>query len=251
MALKQKKQKKKQERKPRAKPRGKLFILDGRTGMNRDIPLSHGGGSPNLINALTRQGLLLPPNPQPQFYQASQPIQTPDAFKVQQDIKEIKATQAGLAETIQKQDIQKQGKVIPMSQEKMISVADVASSEGMMPKGTKMRRTEATSGLPKMYGQEIDTGPAPIVRPPREVRAPMKTQPNPFDTYGLDGKVIMRDLPAPPVDYSHSLVGMDGGGLFSDIGLGAVSASGPKTMNDSMDINQAWAYFQQTGQLPP
>lgn len=205
MALKQKKQKKKQERKPKAKPRGKLFILDGRTplaktAMNRDIPLvMGGGGSSNLISALAGQQL--------RPVQAPQPVQTPDAFKVQQDIKDIKSAQVNIAQELLAQ-----------------------------------RRNYQPNPLDRdaqMYRQE--TGSA------REVRTPMRIQPNPFDVYDVNNnKITITELPSKPVDFSQSLVGMDGGGFMSGQGVGAISAGGAKK---PVDIDAEWEYFQRTGKL--
>lgn len=76
------------KRKP--KPKGGFFslpLMQRRTGMNRDIPLGGGGGSPNLIASLARQA----PTPAPA---TAQVIQTPDQFNIQQDIKQIKAETA-------------------------------------------------------------------------------------------------------------------------------------------------------------
>ena len=215
MALKQKKQKKKQERKPKAKPRGKLFILDGRTplaktAMNRDIPLvMGGGGSPNLMSALAGQQL--------RPAQAPQPVQTPDAFKVQQDIKDIKRAQVSIGEELLAQRRNYQANPLD-------------------------RRAQT------YYGQE--TAPMqPTLNPPQEVKTPMKIQPSPFDTRGLDDKITMTEIPAPPVDFSKSLVGMDGGGVMSGMGVGATSAGGAGEEKKPIDIE--YEYFLRTGKLLP
>lgn len=84
---------------------GKYVVLDGkreidrRTGMNRDIPMGGAGGSTNLMSNLVGRGLAVGP-PQPS-------IQTPDQFKLAQDISsirtqqaDIKQEQAGIAEEI-------------------------------------------------------------------------------------------------------------------------------------------------------
>lgn len=76
--------KKKRGIKRKGKAKGGFFslpLMQKRTGMNRDIPLGSGGGSPNLLASLARQA---PP----------QVIQTPDQFNIQQDIKQIKVGQA-------------------------------------------------------------------------------------------------------------------------------------------------------------
>lgn len=83
-------QKKGIKRKPKGQAKGGFFslpLMQRRTGMNRDIPLGGGGGSPNLIASLARQA----PTPAPA---TAQVIQTPDQFNIQQDIKQIKAETA-------------------------------------------------------------------------------------------------------------------------------------------------------------
>lgn len=73
---------------------GKVVVLDGkremdkRTGMNRDIPMGGAGGSSNLMSNLVGRGLAVGP-PQPS-------IQTPDQFKLAQDITSIKSQQADI-----------------------------------------------------------------------------------------------------------------------------------------------------------
>lgn len=75
---------------------GKLVVLDGkremisRTGMNRDIPMGGAGGSSNLMSNLVGRGLAVGP-PQPS-------IQTPDQFKLAQDISSIRTQQADIKE---------------------------------------------------------------------------------------------------------------------------------------------------------
>lgn len=208
MALKKKKQKRKGDKKPVLKSRGKLFILDGRTplaktAMNRDIPLvMGGGGSPNLMNALAGQQL--------RPVQAQQPVQTPDAFKVQQDIKDIKGAQVNIAQELLAQRRNYQANPFD-------------------------RRTTT------YYGEESRPMP-PALNQPREVKQPMRIQPNPFDTYGLDDKITMTEMPAPPVDFSQSLVGMDGGGVIGGQGVGAGSAK-------PVDVNVEWEYFLKTGKF--
>jgi hypothetical protein len=86
MVLKDKKKKKK----PRPRRLGsKAFVPVFKTGMNRDIPLGGAGGSQNLI-----ANLLASRQAQP----SAQVIQTPDQFKLQQDIRSIKVEQAAQAE---------------------------------------------------------------------------------------------------------------------------------------------------------
>lgn len=98
MVLKKDRPKKLKSRPKREKKRpsmlGKVVVLDGkmaidrRTGLNRDIPMGGGGGSSNLMANLARQGLAVS-QPQPS-------IQTPDQFKLAQDITTIKSQQADI-----------------------------------------------------------------------------------------------------------------------------------------------------------
>lgn len=86
MVLKDKKKKKR----PRPRRLGSRPIVPVfKTGMNRDIPMGGAGGSQNLI-----ANLLASRQAQP----AAQVIQTPDQFKLAQDIKDIKAEQVAIAE---------------------------------------------------------------------------------------------------------------------------------------------------------
>jgi len=86
MVLKDKKKKKK----PRPRRLGtRPFVPVFKTGMNRDIPLGGAGGSQNLI-----ANLLASRQAQP----SAQVIQTPDQFKLAQDIRDIKNEQVGIAE---------------------------------------------------------------------------------------------------------------------------------------------------------
>lgn len=94
MVLKDKRKKKKpRPRKLTGKPSGKPFVPVFKTGMNRDIPMGGGGGSQNLISNLLAS--------RPTAAQApAQVIQTPDQFKLAQDIKAIRSEQADIAEEV-------------------------------------------------------------------------------------------------------------------------------------------------------
>ena len=87
MVLKDKRKKKKPR--PRRLGASKPFVPAFKTGMNRDIPMGGAGGSQNLI-----ANLLASRQAQP----SAQVIQTPDQFKLAQDIRDIKAEQVGIAE---------------------------------------------------------------------------------------------------------------------------------------------------------
>lgn len=92
--LKDKKKKKRRPRKLTGKPpAGKQIIPVFKTGMNRDIPMGGAGGSQNLIANLLASRQAQPPA-------SAQVIQTPDQFKLQQDIKSIKTEQADIAEEV-------------------------------------------------------------------------------------------------------------------------------------------------------
>jgi len=85
--LKDKKKKKPRPRRLGSKPSGRQMAPVFRTGMNRDIPMGGAGGSQNLI-----ANLLASRQAQP-VVQPAQVIQTPDQFKLAQDIKAIRADQ--------------------------------------------------------------------------------------------------------------------------------------------------------------
>jgi predicted component of type VI protein secretion system len=88
MALKDKKKKKK----PRPRRLGtRPFVPVFKTGMNRDIPMGGAGGSQNLLANLQASRQAQP---------SAQVIQTPDQFKLAQDIKAIRTEQADIAEEV-------------------------------------------------------------------------------------------------------------------------------------------------------
>jgi IMP dehydrogenase/GMP reductase len=89
MVLKDKRKKKKPR--PRRLGASKPFVPAFKTGMNRDIPMGGAGGSQNLI-----ANLLASRQAQP----SAQVIQTPDQFKLAQDIKAIRTEQADIAEEV-------------------------------------------------------------------------------------------------------------------------------------------------------
>jgi hypothetical protein len=88
--LKDKKKKKRaRPRRLTGKPPAKQMMPVFKTGMNRDIPMGGAGGSQNLIANLLASRQAQPP---------AQVIQTPDQFKLAQDIRDIKTEQVGIAE---------------------------------------------------------------------------------------------------------------------------------------------------------
>ena len=92
--LKDKKKKKRRPRKLTGRPpAGKQIIPVFKTGMNRDIPMGGAGGSQNLIANLLASRQAQPPA-------SAQVIQTPDQFKLAQDIKSIRTEQADIAEEV-------------------------------------------------------------------------------------------------------------------------------------------------------
>jgi hypothetical protein len=113
--LKDKKKKKARKPKGPRKPAGKPFGAVYKTGLNRDIPMGGAGGSQNLIANLLASKQAQPAAQPPQV------IQTPDQFKLAQDIKAIRAEQAVFADEqkrLQKYPIylpgDKLGKEMPM-----------------------------------------------------------------------------------------------------------------------------------------
>jgi len=91
MVLKDKRKKKKPRPRRLGSGTGKPFVPVFKTGMNRDIPMGGAGGSQNLIS-----NLLASRQSQP----SAQVIQTPDQFKLAQDIKAIRTEQADIAEEV-------------------------------------------------------------------------------------------------------------------------------------------------------
>jgi hypothetical protein len=200
---------------------GKVVVLDGkreidkRTGMNRDIPMGGAGGSSNLMSNLVGRGLAVGP-PQPS-------IQTPDQFKLAQDITaiktqqaDIKQEQAGIAEeiAIQKKERKERsdkgkprprGEKINMATENMPEEAIPTGADTFvtMPKsaGGKAKAKVARQSVP-LQGQVAMTQPAmpiPTPIPYNSTQAPLAPQPKPFAT---------------------SLVGEDGGGIDEIMGDG-------------------------------
>lgn len=229
MVLKKDKLKKKQPRKKPKQPRsilGKVVVLDGkremvsRTGMNRDIPMGGYGGSSNLMSNLVGRGLAVGP---------SQPtIQTPDQFKLAEDIKGIRSEQAsikqeqsGIAEEIAIQKKERKARIdkgikrgpnkvrgsrINIQTEMMPEDSIATSSEEyvFIPKsaGGKAKAMVRRQSVPPLKGQMAMTQPAlPIPTPiPYAANvAPLAAQPKPFAT---------------------SLVGEDGGGMDEIMGDG-------------------------------
>lgn len=156
MALKDMKGKKSKKLKSRPKREkrpsmlGKVVVLDGkmaidrRTGLNRDIPMGHGGGSSNLMANLARQGLAVS-QPQPS-------IQTPDQFKLAQDITTIKSQQA---------DIQQAGASIAKEQ------ASIKQELGAQAEERK-RKERSDKGV--LRGPRVKlSGPEKMVMTPAEI----------------------------------------------------------------------------------
>lgn len=198
---------------------GKVVVLDGkremdkRTGMNRDIPMGGAGGSSNLMSNLVGRGLAVGP-PQPS-------IQTPDQFKLAQDITSIKSQQAdikkeqaGIAEEIaiqkkERKERSDKGKVRgpriniqteAMDSEAIPTGADefvlMPTSAGGKAKASVKRQSVSLKGQFAMTQPAMPI-PTPIPYPSNQ--APLAKQPTPFAT---------------------SLVGEDGGGMDEIMGDG-------------------------------
>lgn len=219
MALKDLKDMKgKKSKKMKARPKkekkpsylGKVVVLDGkreidrRTGLNRDIPMGGGGGSSNLMANLVRQGLAVGP-PQPS-------IQTPDQFKLAQDISsiktqqaDIKQEQAGIAEEIaiqkkERKERSDKGKIrgprINIQTEAMPEEAIPTASEEyvLAPKsaGGKAKAKVSRQSVQGQVAMTTPQAPLPTPIPYASNQAPLAPQPSPFAT---------------------SIVGEDGGGF--------------------------------------
>ena len=176
---------------------GKVVVLDGkremisRTGMNRDIPMGGAGGSSNLMSNLVGRGLAVS---QPQAL-----IQTPDQFKLAEDIKGIRSEQAvikqeqsGIAEEIaiqkkERKERSDKGKIrgprINLATENMPEEAIATASEEYIlpPKsaGGKAKEKVSRQSVP-LQGQEAMIAPkAEMMPPPTADVAHGKEQPNP------------------------------------------------------------------------
>jgi hypothetical protein len=148
MALKDKKKKKK----PRPRRLGsKPFVPVFKTGMNRDIPLGGAGGSQNLI-----ANLLASRQAQP----SAQVIQTPDQFKLAQDIKAIKVEQAAQAEDIKVERKKRwdAGLTIAERDYERIQRAARAAEEKAATTGEKRQRNEDMSKTQAQPGQKEPAG---------------------------------------------------------------------------------------------
>lgn len=244
--LKDKKKKKKPKmmaRKPAAKPPlGAVY----KTGLNRDIPLGGAGGSQNLLANLlsSRQA------------QPAAVIQTPDQFKLAQDIKSIKVEQANIAEE-QQAEKRRQAKYAVMRDEDKDLKAQLSGAEVDKKLEEQIKRLEAKekfvakvpSNLREAAGAEppmaekkqrasrakkaaaaAPVAPvAPVIGadmpadPSAEVYQPFVVEPNAFPA---SGRGLRTDGPGKigggyaRADYTHSLVGEDGGGLDEERGDG-------------------------------
>lgn len=209
----------KKPKQPRSSLLGKVVVLDGKremvtkTGMNRDIPMGGAGGSSNLMSNLVGRGLAVGP-PQPS-------IQTPDQFKLAQDISsirtqqaDIKQEQAGIAQEIaiqkkERKERSDKGKVrgprINLATEMMPEEAIPTASEEyvLMPKsaGGKAKSKVSRQSVPLQGQVAMTSAPLPIPTPIPYASniAPLAAQPKPFAT---------------------SLVGEDGGGIDEITGDG-------------------------------
>lgn len=145
--LKDKKKKKRRPRKLTGRPpAGKQIIPVFKTGMNRDIPMGGAGGSQNLIANLLASRQAQPPA-------SAQVIQTPDQFKLAQDIRSIKTEQADIAEevAIQKKERQKR------SDAGTTGIRAPYKKRGLTEEQAKAAETEAlktASNLNKQAGAE-------------------------------------------------------------------------------------------------
>jgi len=207
MALKDKKAKK-QKRRPKKEQKpsylGKVVILDGkrqidrRTGLNRDIPAMGGaGGSQNLLATLAAR---------PPISAQGPPIQTPDQFKLAEDIKGIRSEQA----SIKKEQ------------------AGIAEEIGIQAEERK-RKERSDKGVArgpyklKASGQELMTSEG---EEPKSVFIP--ASPMPTENAAVPGKI--RGKPGPkPKGQAAMTGGMQAGGEAQSIYEPALSAEGMPT----------------------
>ena len=168
---------KKKKKRPK-KLVGKPFVGVHKTGMNRDIPMGGGGGSQNLLANLlaSRQS------------QPGQVAQTPDQFKIAQDITSIKAEQQVQAEkarranyglTIPENELRKQLAAQKKAEESAAKMEKMKAEAGVKPKGlteeqanaaatAMLKRTQdraaaaAAGGAPSNLKEAVGAAPAKI-----------------------------------------------------------------------------------------
>lgn len=240
--MKGKKLKKRPPKKLRSSLLGKVVVLDGkreidrRTGMNRDIPMGGAGGSSNLMSNLVGRGLAVGP-PQPS-------IQTPDQFKLAEDIKGIRSEQAsikqeqsGIAEEIaiqkkERKERSDKGKIrgprINVAMENMPEEAIHTASEEyvLLPKSAGEKAKSKVSRQSVRQGQEAMTSPMAKMEAPMSAGGdPLLRQPDPMrpkkvNTTAIPYDDIQAPLAPQPSAFSASLVGEDGGGVDEITGDG-------------------------------
>lgn len=145
MVLKDKRKKKKpRPRRLGGGSTGRQMLPVFKTGMNRDIPMGGAGGSQNLIANLlaSRQS------------QPAQVIQTPDQFKLAQDIKAIRTEQADIAEEVaiqRKERKERSDKGVPRAPytKRGItpSLAEAAATE-MLKTTSNLKRQQGEAAMP-------------------------------------------------------------------------------------------------------
>jgi hypothetical protein len=153
MVLKDKKKKKK-PRRLTGKPSGRQRLPVFKTGMNRDIPMGGAGGSQNLLANLQASRQAQP---------SAQVIQTPDQFKLAQDIKAIRSEQADIAEEAaeQKKERKKRwdyGLTIAERDYERVARAARAAEEKAAAAAEKRQRNEDDSKKRAEAGQEEPAG---------------------------------------------------------------------------------------------
>jgi hypothetical protein len=145
MVLKDKKKKKKpRPRRLTGKPSGRLMTPVFKTGMNRDIPMGGAGGSQNLLANLQASRQAQP---------SAQVIQTPDQFKLAQDIKAIRTEQADIAEEVAIQKKERKER----SDKGTTGIRKVYEKKGLTKEQAEAAATEmlkTTSNLRRQHGAD-------------------------------------------------------------------------------------------------
>jgi len=223
------KDKKKKRKAPKRMPKKAMGMAPVyKTGMNRDIPMGGAGGSGNLMANLLSSRAQAP----------AAAIQTPDQFKLAQDIKSIKLEQANIAEEQQAQKrranygltreenrIRKEAEDRAaeaakeerrrMAEEKYGKKAPSNLKEAAGGEEPKEVKTKASRAASKKAAEDIIASiPLPGVdmpaNPDAEVSQPFNVEPNAFP---MSGRGLRRDAPGKLgegyADYSHSLAGKD------------------------------------------
>jgi hypothetical protein len=181
--LKDKKKKKARRPKGPRKPSGRPFGGVYKTGMNRDIPMGGAGGSQNLIANLLASKQAQPP----------QVIQTPDQFKLAQDIKAIKTEQADIAEEVA---VQRRNRNYGYTRAEWAQIKADEEARTALDKAAATTHKKAKSNIRQAAGAE---------KPKEEVAAESLAAAN--QAHGDAGNVVPEGMAQAPLEVAPDALG--------------------------------------------